>query len=104
MKILPTPASKSNGASDGLFGNRRFEFENNQSDEEGACKEEETVVATESEKKMMEVLERRRQEIVAGLLDRLGRGNRDFESTLNAHSTLLEMTDNEQVFGKLVES
>ncbi len=34
---------------------------------------------------------------------RLSISNTDLEQTLNAHSILLELADNEQTYGKLVE-
>ena len=52
---------------------------------------------------MIEVLNRRRQEVVSVLIDRLGLKNKDFENTLNAQAILLEIADNEMLFGKLVE-
>ena len=52
---------------------------------------------------MYEVLKEKKQEVVAFLINRLTHYNKDLEQTLNAHSILLELADNEQTFGKLVE-
>jgi hypothetical protein len=53
---------------------------------------------------MVEVLKNRRQEVVANLIDKLSAHNAtDFESCLNAHSILTEMSDNDVLFEKLVE-
>ena len=37
-------------------------------------------------------------------MDRLGPGNKNFESCLNAHMVLTELSDNDQLFGKLAEN
>lgn len=52
---------------------------------------------------MIEILNTKRQEVVANLIDCLGAKNKNFEATLNAQLILLELTDNEHLFGKLVE-
>lgn len=52
---------------------------------------------------MYEVLNQKKQEVVDFLISKLSYHNKDLEQTMNAHSVLLELADNEQTFGKLVE-
>ena len=59
---------------------------------------------TPLETKMLDILNVRRQEVVLELIERLSSKNTDFENCLNAHSILLELTDNEAMFGKLVDT
>jgi len=65
---------------------------------------EHTEKLSPSEAKMVEVLAEKRQEVIAALIERLSGKNKDFENCLNAHSILLELSDNDQLFGKLVET
>lgn len=53
---------------------------------------------------MTEVLTQKRQEVIATLIERLGTSNKDYENCLNANMILTELSDNEQLFGKLVET
>lgn len=55
------------------------------------------------ERKMFQVLETKKQEVIQYLIQRLSSKNPDFEECLNAHSILIELTENEQTYSKLVE-
>jgi len=59
---------------------------------------------TPEEAKMTEVLNQKRQEVIETLMDRLGPTNKNFENCLNAHMILNELSDNEQLYGKLAEN
>lgn len=52
---------------------------------------------------MSKVLEEKKQEVVEQLIRKLMRGNVDLEETMNAHTVLLEIADNENTYSKLVE-
>lgn len=58
---------------------------------------------TEQERQMYSILQARKQEVVELLLSKISAKNTDLEQTMNAHTILLEMADNEQTYGKLVE-
>ena len=52
---------------------------------------------------MLEILNRKRHEIIMALVDKLSAKNHnDIESALNAQAILLELIDNEQMYGKLL--
>ena len=53
---------------------------------------------------MVDVLNAKRQEVVQTLIDRLSGKNSDYERCLNAHMILIELTDNDQLFGTLVDT
>lgn len=53
---------------------------------------------------MLEVLNTKRQEVINALIDRLSAKNKDFENCLNANSILLELSDNQLMFAKLIEN
>jgi hypothetical protein len=49
------------------------------------------------------ILQEKKQEVIQYLISRLSSKNTDIEQTLNAHTILLELTDNDATYGKLVE-
>ena len=52
---------------------------------------------------MHDILNEKKQEVVDFLINKLSYKNKNLEQTMNAHSVLLELADNEQTYGKLVE-
>jgi hypothetical protein len=55
------------------------------------------------ERKMYQVLEAKKQEVVEYLISKLSSKNTNFEECLNAHTILIELTENETTYSKLVE-
>ncbi len=53
---------------------------------------------------MLEVFNMRRQEVVEKLIERLGRGNTDFEACLNANAVLQELSETEGMIGVLISN
>lgn len=103
---------RSAGASGGLLsnngsGNRGFTFggsDDEEDDDDEHDHPESAVPLTPEEAKMVQVLTDKRQEVIFALIGRLSAKNNDFENCLNANSILIELADNDQLFGKLVES
>ncbi len=95
------------GASGGLMSNgggRSFAFGGSDDDEEEEDDSENNQVASPDDIEMLKTLNERRQEVVAGLIEKLGAKNlRDFESCLNANGILMELIESEQLYGKIVE-
>jgi small nuclear ribonucleoprotein (snRNP)-like protein len=58
---------------------------------------------TQIERQMYQVLQKKKQEVVEFLIQRLTIHNKDIEQCLNAHAVMVELTDNENTYGKLVE-
>lgn len=86
------------GASGGVFGikSKGFAFgrSGDDSEEDDKASQEEVKLSPE-EQRMTEVLNQKRQEVVETLMDRLGPGNDSFESCLNAHMVLFELSEND---------
>jgi hypothetical protein len=58
---------------------------------------------TQVEREMYKVLADKKQHVIEYLIHKLSAANKDFEQCLNAHTILVELTDNENTYGKLVE-
>jgi hypothetical protein len=52
---------------------------------------------------MIKVLNKCKQDVISELVRRLSSLNLDMEQCLNAHLILLELADNEDCFGQLIE-
>jgi hypothetical protein len=95
------------GASGGVFGGKSKGFafggSGDDSEEDDKASQEEVKLSPE-EQKMTDILNQKRQEVVETLMDRLGPANKSFENCLNAHMVLAELSDNDQLFGKLAEN
>lgn len=109
-KVVPQPASRggNGGASGGLLSNnngasRGFAFDNHDDDEGEDDDANSKNAVTPHEARMIEILNAKRQNVLATLIESLGAKNRSLENTLNAQLILLELTDNENLYGKLVE-
>lgn len=76
---------------------------NNDSEDDKAQNGHQEPEMTEDEKKMTAVLNAKKQEIIGLLLRWLSRNNEDFEFALNAYSILMEISENENTYGNLIE-
>jgi hypothetical protein len=52
---------------------------------------------------MITVLNKCKQDVIVELIRRLSSWNLDVEESMNAHLILLELADNENCFGQLIE-
>ena len=88
---------------DDRFGRVIGNNDDDEEDKKEKVEEDPTAGMTTIERKMYEVLKAKKQEVVNYLIRQLTSSNKDLEQSLNAHSILLEMADNDQTYGKLVE-
>jgi hypothetical protein len=105
LLLIKIVSAKAQGGPQSSFRDRfssdTDERDNEESEEKKAL--DPTDGMTEQERQMYDVLCERKQEVITFLLSKLSSKNTDLEETMNAHSVLLELADNEQTYGKLVE-
>jgi hypothetical protein len=88
LKIVPAAASQRD-----RFSSDFDKFGDN--DDEEPKRDDPTAKMNPTEKEMYEILNQKKQEVIHTLIERLSNSNKDLEQTLNAHTILLEIADNE---------
>lgn len=97
--------SNNNGGSRGFsFGCGSDDEEDEDDDDTQGLNGKIGNIVDEDEVKMGKILDEKKQEVITALIDMLGARNKDFEMCLNASMVLIEMSDCDNMYGKLVES